>query len=258
MTSTDQRDLKMARPLPLQEPHAPARVVIASLLVPLVAPRTSALGRERLRGKIARNLELGWRVFFTKSLRFARSTLASRYLLRDVNHLGVGVRVEGFAPMIDNPGGTIVIGDDVVFSAPTTPAHFAMYPKAFLSIGDESFINDGVWFGCTERITIGKRALLGPGVRIFDNNYHDTYDRRRVPPARPVTLGDDVWVASDATLLPGVTIGRGAVVAAGSLVREDVAPFSIVGGNPARQVDTIDPAAFDLLRRASRSDAPDA
>ncbi len=229
------------------EPN-PTRDAIASVLgraaQPLLASQDGGPSVEKLRGKIARNLDLGWKVFLWKGLRFAGMTLVSHYRLRDVTRLGVGVRIEGRAPRIDNPGGTIVLGHDVVFSSPTTPTYIAMYPNAFLSIGDESFINDGVWFGCTERIIVGARALIGPGVRIYDNNYHDACDRRRVPPAKPVTIAEDVRIASDSTVLPGVTIGRGGIVAASSLVRDDVAPFTVVAGNPARKVDVVDPVNF--------------
>jgi acetyltransferase-like isoleucine patch superfamily enzyme len=52
----------------------------------------------------------------------------------------------------------------------------------------------------------------------------------------PVTIEDDVWIGMNCTVLPGVTIGRGAIVAAGAVVRSDVAPFTIVGGVPARVI----------------------
>lgn len=207
-------------------------------------PGQSSPGLEKLRSKIANNLNLGWKGFFTKGLRFAHASAASRLLLRDVNARGVGVRVTGLAPKIENRGGWIVLGDDVVFSSPVTATHIAMEPNAFLGIGSETFINDGVWLGCTERITIGQRVLLGPGVRIVDNGYHGVYARRRLPRAEPVAIGDDVWIASDAIILPGVTVGVGAVVGAHAVVTEDVPPWAVVAGNPARVVKTLDPARF--------------
>lgn len=204
----------------------------------------AAVAWQKLRRKFERNRALGPVALFEKSVRFARSTAASRYYLRAATSVGVGVRLVGPPPVIQRPAGTIRLGDDVSLVARVTAIFFAVLPGATLEIGDEAWLNDGVWFGCTERITIGRRALIGPGVRVFDNAYHDLYDRRRTPPGRPVTIGDDVWIAAGVTILPGVTVGRGAVLGAGALVQEDVAPFTVVAGNPARLVRTLDPARF--------------
>lgn len=200
---------------------------------------------ERLRSKLANNVGLGWHELLGKSLRFAGSTVTTRWHLRDVTEVGVGVRVEGVAPVIDNRGGRIFLGDDVIFAAPRTPIHLALRPNALLSIGASTWMNDGVWFGCTERITVGARVLIGPGVRLFDNDYHELYQRWRTPASRPVTIGDDVWIASDAIILPGVAVGRGAVIGARTVVRHDVEPFSVVAGSPARVVRTLDPQRFE-------------
>jgi maltose O-acetyltransferase len=53
---------------------------------------------------------------------------------------------------------------------------------------------------------------------------------------RPVEIGDDVWIGARAVLLPGVKVGDGAVIAAGAIVTKEVAPYTIVGGNPARVI----------------------
>ena len=211
-------------------------------------PGHSSPALEKLRRKIARNLGMGLKPFLSKGVRFAKSTIVTRYLMRGVNVLGVGVRIEGLAPKIENLRGNIILGDDIMFAAPRTAIYLGVEPDATLSIGDESWINDGVWFGCTKRISLGRRVLLGPGVRILDSNYHDLIERWKRPPGRPVTIDDDVWIASDAIILPGVTIGRGAVVGAKSVVREDVAPYTVVAGSPARLVKTLDPQLFERAR----------
>ncbi|WP_232834604.1 acyltransferase [Rhodoferax ferrireducens] len=107
-----------------------------------------------------------------------------------------------------------------------------------ISIGNGVWINRGCEFygsmlGGNAQITIGDHCALGPRVRVLSatHNYH----RLDLPDeAASVTIGHHVWVGAGATILPGVTIGDGAVVAAGSVVTRDVAPFSIVAGNPAR------------------------
>lgn len=86
-------------------------------------------------------------------------------------------------------------------------------------------------------ITIGDHCALAPGVRVLSAS-HD-YRRLDLPDeAMSVTLGKYVWVGAGATILPGVNIGDGAVVAAGSVVTRDVAAYSVVAGNPARFLKT--------------------
>ncbi len=105
-------------------------------------------------------------------------------------------------------------------------------------------VGNGVWInrGCelygsmmagNAQITIGDYCALGPRVRILSAT-HD-YRRLDLPDqAASVTIGRHVWLGAGATILPGVTIGDGAVVAAGSVVTRNVDSFSIVAGNPAR------------------------
>lgn len=199
----------------------------------------------KLKSKVDRNLDGGLVRFVAKSVAFVRSEVESRVVFRGATRVGLGVRILGKSPRVNNAGGTLIVGDAVVFDAPITPIYFDLKRNALLRIGDSSYVNDGVWFGCTERITIGDRALIGPGARFFDNPYHGVYERRVPPASRPITIEDDVWIASDAIILPGVTIGRGAIVAAHAVVVADVAAFTVVAGNPARVVRALDPARFD-------------
>lgn len=107
--------------------------------------------------------------------------------------------------------------------------------------GERLFMN----FGCVvldcAPVTIGHRCLFGPGVHIYAATHTlDAPTRREGRElARPVTIGHDVWVGGGAIIGPGVTIGDGAVIGAGSIVTRDVAPFTVVAGNPARTLRTI-------------------
>lgn len=122
-------------------------------------------------------------------------------------------------------------------------------------IGDHCFIgeNSRIWSGA--QVTIGNRVLIAHDVNIFDNDTHpfEPGERHRHYLAikhvghpgdidlgdRPVSIEDDVWIAAKAIVLKGVTIGRGAVVAAGAVVTKDVPSNVVVAGNPARIVRTL-------------------
>ena len=82
--------------------------------------------------------------------------------------------------------------------------------------------------------------MMGPDVMIFTQNHKN--DRLDIPmmlqtdPKRPVVIGDDVWIAARAIILPGVTIGKGSIIGAGAVVTKDVPEYAVVGGNPARVI----------------------
>jgi acetyltransferase-like isoleucine patch superfamily enzyme len=105
-------------------------------------------------------------------------------------------------------------------------------------------MHSGDTFSAFLRVEIGDRVQIGPHVTIHDNSFHDLHDRNLVPESKPVIIEDDVWLASNSTVLPGVKIGRGAVVAAHALVNRDVEPFTVVGGVPAKTVMRLDPDKF--------------
>ena len=87
-------------------------------------------------------------------------------------------------------------------------------------------------------ITIDDNAMVAANAQLISNN-HDLHDRELLI-CKPVHIGKNVWVGAGATILPGVTVGDNAVVAAGAVVTKDVAPNTIVGGNPAKLIRVID------------------
>lgn len=101
---------------------------------------------------------------------------------------------------------------------------------------------------CTNRITIGDNLLTGKWVTITDNSHGATdYDSLQIDPIRrpivskgPVTIGNNVWIGDKATILPGVTIGDGAIIAANTVVTKDVPAYSVVAGNPGKVVKIIE------------------
>ena len=109
-----------------------------------------------------------------------------------------------------------------------------------LSIGDNSNIGPYSYIGCSGYIEIGKNVMMSPRVGIYAENHN--FDRVDIPMKEQgvtkefVKIEDDCWIASNSIILAGVTIGKGSIIAAGSVVTKDVAPYSIVGGNPAKLI----------------------
>lgn len=106
-----------------------------------------------------------------------------------------------------------------------------------LSIGDNSGV--GVNCACGGELTIGKDVMMGPECVIFSRNHEfsDPNIPMRLQGYRkpePCVIGDDVWIGRRVMIMPGVTIGNGAIIAAGAVVTKDVPPFAIVGGVPAK------------------------
>lgn len=101
----------------------------------------------------------------------------------------------------------------------------------------------GVSLSARERITIGDHVKLGSGVIIMDNDAHPSDFKKRqqneAPTAKPVELAEHCFIGARSIILKGVRIGKGAIVGAGSVVTKDVAPFSIVGGNPAKEIGKL-------------------
>ena len=112
-----------------------------------------------------------------------------------------------------------------------------------LSIGDGSSIPKGSTFYCTEvPLTIGKKVIFGPNPTIITGDHRtdiigkfiiDSHEKLPENDA-PVVIEDDVWTGANVTILKGVTIGRGSVLAAGAIVTKSCPPYSIIGGVPAK------------------------
>lgn len=107
-----------------------------------------------------------------------------------------------------------------------------------LRIGDRVFINCGSVVISVLEITIGDDVALANEVYVMDSNSHGVEGRPHVE--APVFIGDGTWVGARAMILPGVTIGKRVVVAAGSVVTRDVPDDVLVAGNPARVVRQLD------------------
>lgn len=108
-----------------------------------------------------------------------------------------------------------------------------------IEIGDDSAINRDCWIA--NDTVIGDDVMMGPRVTILSGS-HEFSDTTRpmreqgAPPRRPVRIGNDVWIGTQAIILPGVQVGDHSIIGAGSVVTTDVEPWTIVGGNPVRAI----------------------
>lgn len=194
-------------------------------------------------------------------LRLLRTTwrrLRTRVSLLRVGRAGPGVSLEG-GVLLASPGRISLGAGASIGRGAALRANTQASPGITLSA--QASLKDGVVLNAnTGRITIGERSWVGPYCVIYGNGGVDIgrdvmiaahtlitsvgheHESLEVPmmhqPLRlaPVRIEDDVWIGARCTLLPGITVGRGAIVGAGSVVTRDVAPWTIVGGTPARVV----------------------
>lgn len=107
-----------------------------------------------------------------------------------------------------------------------------------LRLGDHVQVSPNVHFNIQDRITIGSHTMIGAGCKFIDHDHgfasREEPMHRQAVVTQPITLEDDVWIGANAIILKGVTIGTGAIIAAGSLVRTDIPSYQIWGGVPAR------------------------
>jgi len=104
-----------------------------------------------------------------------------------------------------------------------------------LVIGDETFIARTVNFALHNKILIGSRVVINNGVQLLTAS-HDLKDPLWSMYSKPIVIEDYAWIATNAIILPGVKIGRRAVVGAGAVVRSDVQDGMVCVGNPAKEV----------------------
>jgi acetyltransferase-like isoleucine patch superfamily enzyme len=154
-------------------------------------------------------------------------------------------------PLIDiHRGSKLYLGNGVLLTSRSRGYHlgihspvklFADRPGAEIRIGDQTRIA-GSCIHAQRSVVIGKRCLIAANCQIIDNNGHDlsfarVEERMHTSGASfPVVIEDDVWLGANSVVLPGVRIGRGAVIGANSVVSANIPPMTVARGNPAEVV----------------------
>ncbi|MES2111621.1 MAG: acyltransferase [Bacteroidota bacterium] len=136
--------------------------------------------------------------------------------------------------------GKIIIGNNCKIWSHVGITQISAGPRATIEIGDNTFINAGTIITSRKHISIGKNCHIANQVIMMDDDFHDVAERKTTSGKEAIIIGDNVWIATRAMILKGVTIGEGAVIAAGAVVTKDVAPFTLVGGVPAKFIRQID------------------
>lgn len=122
---------------------------------------------------------------------------------------------------------------------------FRLFPPFYtdfgknITIGKDVFINSGCHFQDQGGIEIGNGVLIGHSVVLATINHDLAPNQNRKNHYAPIKIGNNVWIGSNATVLPGVTIGEWSVVAAGAVVSKDVPPYTVVGGVPAKVLKRV-------------------
>ncbi len=165
-----------------------------------------------------------------------------------VNLVFSTLKIHGMPDIFITKTAKVILGDNVTLNSKNKGYHVNMFrsvkiladrPNAFISIGENTRIH-GTCIHAHKKITIGKRCLIAANCQIIDSSGHDlSFENveNRIKTsgiAKSITIQDDVWLGMNCIILPGVTIGKGSIVAAGSVVAKSIPEMCIVGGNPAR------------------------
>ncbi|OUJ67844.1 DapH/DapD/GlmU-related protein [Hymenobacter crusticola] len=131
-----------------------------------------------------------------------------------------------------------IIGSEIDASTTIFPPFYTNFGQ-FISLGKNVFINHACSFLDIGGITIEDNVMIGPRVNLTSENHPlDPRDRTTVL-LQPIVIKRNAWIGASATILPGVTVGENAVVAAGAVVSRDVLPNTVVAGIPAKVVKTL-------------------
>lgn len=143
--------------------------------------------------------------------------------------LGQSLRRRYWAKRLEFCGKDLIMAERVKIASPEK-----------LRLGNNVGIGIGAYITAGGGVTVGNYVGIGPGAKIWSVNH--IYENPHTPwllqgsETKPVVIGNDVWVAAGSIVKPGVTIGDGAIIAAGTVLSKSIPPFAIVAGNPGRIV----------------------
>lgn len=176
----------------------------------------------RIKDLLGRMLPLPWQM--------SRAPLS----LRKCQRVGIGTRVVGRRPLIDNEG-TIEIGRGAMLASEWAPVQLRTIETGRIVLDDLAKVNYGASITSISEVRIGRDAKVGPFCVVDDRIFDGA-----TTSGRPIVLEDDCWLANRVVVLPGSVVGAGAVVAAGSVVDGEIPPRTLAAGSPAKVIRHFD------------------
>lgn len=184
---------------------------------------------------LEKNSVVIWLLFIGRIGDFTWRLISAKFYLRKCE-IGKMVTTRG-KPLIIAKG-NIIVEDWVVLWSVFQRTILSVHANATLRIGSRSRIN-GAHIVVKSFMSIGKNVRIAPYTLLMDSDFHDIHEHSSEGQSAPITIHDNVWIASRAIILKGVTIGEGSVVAAGSVVTKNVPPYTMVAGTPAKVVKEL-------------------
>jgi acetyltransferase-like isoleucine patch superfamily enzyme len=147
------------------------------------------------------------------------------------------------------------IDRSVVFAA-SYPGLVKILAPENIRIGPGTVINAEAIIHCAGGVAIGRYVHIGHALSVYSTN-HNYQNAQRIPYdehdlIEPVEIGDFVWIGANVSIMPGVSVGEGAVLGGGSVVTKDVPKYAVMGGNPARVLKYRDATHFDDLKKQEK------
>lgn len=174
-----------------------------------------------------------WFFFLRRICQLVIRFLRARWAFRSATLKGPLVFAFG-RPQVDNQG-ELVIGQQARFWSNIHPVQLIVGPGARMKIGANAYIN-GSLIAAQRSIIIGDGVYIAPMAQLFDSYAFGWREEAASAQLAPIIVESNAWIATRATILPGVRIGEGAVVGVGAMVTEDVPPYTVVAGVPARVI----------------------
>ena len=175
-------------------------------------------------------------ILLIRLIRLSFNLIISKWRFRSAKSTGKLLFTKD-KPDIEN-NGSLELGNLVRVWSNVRRCRLSVKKGATLKIGNNCRLNGPV-IVATNKVTIGNNCRIAPDVYIMDGDFHSVENRLADGKSSCITIEDDAWVATRAMVMKGVTIGKGAVVAAGAVVTKDVAPYTLVGGVPAKFIRQI-------------------
>lgn len=174
---------------------------------------------------------------FRQHLKFTRKhKIRLKRAKRILQYCGDGIHIDKNVEFMRFPN-NISIYDNVAIKEGTRIC--CCNAESKISIGKNTTIGYHNFIFASNQIYIGDNCLIAPFVYIVDSDHEIAKHKlinEQANTTKPITIGNDVWIASNVTILKGVTIGNGAVIAAGAVVTDNIEPYSIYGGIPAKKI----------------------